>query len=387
MPPSLQLWFPNRLYVALQLAALSAYACARVRTWVMLISLTGTILPWQTSAETTSPDFSYTSEPASHALRRGVVTVNSNLRSSPSLRSEVVAVTKEGTRVKILMESARWYQVRSEEGVEAWIYKPLVLIEQGPIQSSSGTPVAPAQSDLPEAAFAVPATTNVFVDLQAAHTAEEPSWDTPPAVPIDAPPVLPQMIWTAWVVGPGLSHLLSPAAYVIIALLMVVTLSITLQLRSAKQLRRTMREMGHILDVVEEIYAGGLLARTSDGSIALHLAPAEALAQEPARPQIGFSRTEYAVLEALSDQQEVQEAELGKILAEKGFPGLLIKAVIGNIVRKTGIGGVPWVEVRHVQGRYCYRLRAEATPNLKEHRLEAMRAKSAGPLTEPVSPC
>jgi SH3-like domain-containing protein len=370
MQPSRQLWFPNRLYVALQLAALSVYACARICTWVMLIPIAATILPWQTSAETTSPDSSYTSEHASDALRRGVVTVNSNLRSSPSLRSEVVAVTKEGTRVKILMESARWYQVRSEEGVEAWIYKPLVRIEQEPMQSSSGTPVALAQSDIPKAAFAVAATSDVFVELQAANTAEEPSWDTALAVPIDAPPVLPQMIWTAWVVDRWLSHLLSPAAYVVMALLMVLALSITLQLRSAKQLRRAMREMGHILDVVEEIYARGLLARTSTGSTALHLAPAEALAQEPAPPQIGFSFTEYAVLEALSDQQEVQEAELGKILAEKGFAGMLIKAVIGNIVRKTGIRGVPWVEVRHVQGRYCYRLRAEGVPNLKEHRLE-----------------
>jgi SH3-like domain-containing protein len=370
MQPSLQLWFPNGLYEALQPAALTAYAYARVRTWVMLISLTATILPWQTAAETTSPDFSYTSEQALDSLRRGVVTVNSNLRASPSLRSGVVAVTKEGTRVEILMESARWYQVRSEEGVEAWIYKPLVLIEQEPIQRSSGTPVALPQSDIPEAAFAVAATSDVFVDLQAANTAEEPSWDTPLAAPIDAPPVLPQVIWTAWVVDPWLSHLLSPAAYVIMALLIMLALSITLQLRSAKQLRRTMREMGHILDVVEEIYAGGQLAGTSDGSTALHLAPAEALAQELTRPQIGFSLTEYAVLEALSDQREVQEAELGKILAEKGFAGMLIKAVIGNIVRKTGIVGVPWVEVRHVQGRYCYRLGAEAVPNLKEHRLE-----------------
>jgi len=128
-----------------------------------------------------------------------------------------------------------------------------------------------------------------------------------------------------------------------------------------------MREMGQILDIVEEIYAGDRLARTSDGSIILHPITAEALVQQPLPPGIEFTPIEHIVLEGLSDQREVQEAELGKILNEKGSSGVLIKAVIGDIIRKTTAIGLPWVEVHYVQGRYRYRLRHETGPNRSEH--------------------
>ena len=69
------------------------------------------------------------------------------------------------------------------------------------------------------------------------------------------------------------------------------------------------------------------------------------------------------MLQALSVQPVVQEAELRKFLAEKGLTGVLIKAIIGDIVRKTGALGLPWVEVRYVQGRFRYRLRPDAVSN------------------------
>jgi hypothetical protein len=121
---------------------------------------------------------------------------------------------------------------------------------------------------------------------------------------------------------------------------------------------------------VEEIYAGGMLVRTNDSGTMLNPMTAEVPAQQPPPPGIEFSPTEYMVLEALSDQLEVQETELGKILDEKGCTGVLIKAIIGDIVRKTEMIGFPWVEVRYVQGRYRYRLRPEAVPNLSVQRLE-----------------
>ena len=90
------------------------------------------------------------------------------------MHSEIVAVAKEGTRVKILLESGRWLQVRSEEGVEAWIYKPLVLIEQEPIQSPSETPVAVAPSDLTETASAAATTPDILVESPPQNTLEGP---------------------------------------------------------------------------------------------------------------------------------------------------------------------------------------------------------------------
>jgi hypothetical protein len=146
-------------------------------------------------------------------------------------------------------------------------------------------------------------------------------------------------------------------------------LSIALQVRAARHLRRAMQEVGQILGLLEEIYAGGALARTNDSAAMRQPMTAEALAQQPLLQGIEFSSTECMVLQALAEQPEVQEPELGKILDEKGFKGVLIKAIIGDIVRKTGMMGLPWVEVRYVQGRYRYRLHPEAAPNLNVQRL------------------
>ena len=368
--PSVEPWFPKMLYIVLQLTAPKACAWDRGWTWVMLISIIVAILPWHTAAETTGPALSHTAEQAPGPLRRGIVTIISNLRASPSIYSEILAVAKEGTRVKILLESGRWLQVRSEEGVEAWIYKPLVLIEQEPIQSPSETPVAVAPSDLTETASAVATTPDILVESPIENTLEGPGSDASSAVPIGELYILPQMTWTAWVSDTWLSHLRGRAAYIIIALVMVLVLSIALQLRAARQLRQAMQEVGQILNIVEEIYAGGMLARTNDSGTRLNPMTAEAVAQQPPPPGVEFSPTEHMVLEALSDQPEVQETELGKILDAKGFSGVLIKAIIGDIVRKTGIIGFPWVEVRYVQGRYRYRLRPEAVPNLSKQRSE-----------------
>ena len=89
------------------------------------------------------------------------------------------------------------------------------------------------------------------------------------------------------------------------------------------------------------------------------------------RPEIELSAIENTVLEALSDQREVQEPEIGKLLEERGLAGVLIKAVIGGIIRKTGMAELPWVEVRYAQGRYSYRLRPEAVPKPSEPPLES----------------
>jgi hypothetical protein len=98
MRPSEVLSVSKMLYVALQLTVLKVWAWASIWTWVVVITLVVTVLPWQTVAETTSPALSHRLEQAPGAQRRGIVTIISKLRTSPSMHSEIVAVAKEGTR-------------------------------------------------------------------------------------------------------------------------------------------------------------------------------------------------------------------------------------------------------------------------------------------------
>jgi hypothetical protein len=170
--------------------------------------------------------------------------------------------------------------------------------------------------------------------------------------------------WTSWGIDTWLSHLQGRAASIIFALVMLLLLSFALQVRTARRLRRARQEVGQILDLLDEIYAGGALARTGETPAIPHSMTADAPTQPPRRQGIEFSPTEGMVLQVLSEQPEVQERELGKILAAKGFKGVLIKAIIGEIVRKTGMMGLPWVGVRCVQGDYLYRLDPSAAPNL-----------------------
>jgi Bacterial SH3 domain len=368
MPSSVMLRFPRGLDVALQLTAQTAGTLAGAWLWGIVVWLMMVISPWQVMAETATPTPSPLPERASALPRHGTVTQTSNLRASPSPLSEVVGVAKEKARVKILQESGRWYQVSSEDGVDAWIHKSLVLIDQEATPSPSATAGDLGQSDLVGITSA-PAP-DVVDEFHAEDTAEEVRAVAVSAAPVDWPYGYFDTAWTNRLVDVLLAHIHGPAAYVISALALTLLLSITLQLRAGRQLRRAMREMGQILDMVEEIYAGGLLARLGDSDTAFRPLTAPAPAQPTASQGLDFSPIEYAVLEALSDQQEVQETELGKMLTEKGFAGVLMKAVITDILRKTSAVGLPWVEVRYVQGRFRYRLRQKSAPNIDAARLQ-----------------
>jgi hypothetical protein len=120
--------------------------------------------------------------------------------------------------------------------------------------------------------------------------------------------------------------------------------------------------VGQIIDLVEEIYTASTGVRTPAGQTALTPMPSEVVVASLPQPAAELSALERAVLEAIAARREVPEGELAKIVEEKGFPGVLIKAVIGDIVRKTATEGMPWVEVRYADSRYLYRLRpAEVT--------------------------
>ena len=336
----------------------------------MLILLMVTIHPGPAVAEVSSPPILQTPAQATTSPRRGLVTSTSNLRASPSMQSPVVTIAREGAHVEILMEDGRWYHVRSDEGVEAWIYSSLVRIEQEPIEGPSATPVRIAQPGIMEHLLPMTTKSDVFVEFQPENTSANQQSGASSVTLIDALHVLSEKWLSGWFINPLLSDFQGRlAAYVIIAFVLVLMLSVTLQLRAARQLRRTMQEMGQILDIVEEFYAGSTLAWTNDRAATLNLVAAEALAQQNPQPALELSPIENAVLEVLSNRREVSEPELGKLLAEGGFTGVLIKAVIGDIIRKTEMMGLPWVEVRYARGQYSYRLRPATVPKPNEQQL------------------
>jgi hypothetical protein len=366
MKPRVEFWVAKMRCFIGRFAAQRAYACLRRGFAAMLIALMVAILPWQVAAETTIAPLSNASEQARESPRRGVVTLRSNLRASPSMQSEIVAIAKDGTHVEILQETERWYRVRSETGVEAWIYKPLVLIEPEPLKDLGVSPVALARPEITEVLFASAAKPDASSEFGLTSTLEQQGSGASAPAPLDESHLPRDMTEAGRFIDVMLSHIQSLGGAVVIALVIVLVLSIALQLRATRQLRRATQEMGQILDLVEGIYADGALTRAPDSDAARLPLPADASTHQPPRPLIEFSPIEHAVLQALSDRRVVQEGELGKILEEKGFAGVLIKAVIGDIVRKTGTAGLPWVEVRYTQGRYSYRLRPEAVPTLGE---------------------
>jgi hypothetical protein len=336
----------------------------------MFLWLIVAMLPWPVIAETSPAPLSNVWEPSTGALRHGIVTAMSKLRTAPSTQSGVIAIAKEGTGVEILTETERWLQVKSESGIEAWIHKSLVRMEPESLNAARETPRAIVQPDMTELLFASAGTPNVSIESGPEITSELQGSGGSSAAPIDQAHVPRETTRTSWFLEVLLSHVHGPAAYVILTLMIALALSIAMQLRSARQLRRAMQEIGQILDIVEEMYADATLTPVHESGTAMPPMVAGALAQPILCPLMEFSPIEQAVLEALSDQRAVQEGELGKILAEKGYAGTLIKAIIGDVVRKTGTAELPWVEVSYAQGRYSYRLRPEAASRLSNLPLE-----------------
>jgi hypothetical protein len=353
-----------------QVAAWRASAGSRWRFFAMLSAILVALLPWQVEAETAGAPFPNIPEHETGALRRGIITTDSNLRTSPSMQSEVIAIAKQGTQVEILMETNGWFQVRSAANIEAWIYKRLVHIEGEPLQAAGAPPSGIQQPDITELLFVSAARPNASIESTPETSPDLLGSGASSATAIEAAPISPETIVPGWLIDLTLPYLYSPGAYVISVLIVALVLSITLQLRGAKQLRRAMQEIRQILAIMEEMYTDAVMTPVNESGTAVPLIAAEAPTQQSLPQLIEFSPVEQAVLEALSDQCAIQEDDLGKILDEKGYAGTLIKAIIGGILRKTGTAELPWVQVIYSQGHYSYRLRPEAVSNLSREQYE-----------------
>jgi SH3-like domain-containing protein len=188
MGPGVELWCANLLHLPQRFAVQRAGVCPSGWLFVLLVSLMIASLPWRGSAETTTAPAPDVSEPTIGAIRRGTVSLMSNLRASPSIQSAIVAIAKEGTSVDILVETERWLRVRNDDGVEAWIYKPLVVIERALSKHPGATPSPPVPSGSTGVRAEAAIKSEVFAESRAHNLLEPSSSVIPPASPSEERP-------------------------------------------------------------------------------------------------------------------------------------------------------------------------------------------------------
>ena len=353
----------------------------RAAGWMRLFPVIVVILLRPMTAVGGAPA-TFVSEQTEVPARPAVVKIKANLRASPSSKGDIVAVAEEGIVVQLLGETKHWYRIKTEEGIDAWIYKQLAVILQGPPRFQAEPP--PAES--PEAAAGVPrqATVEQPGPLMSPPVQEEqptgtvisePAFRGDQAQPVPSPEAPPQH-------GRSIADFQSLSAYLIGALLVVSVAAIGLQLRAARQLKRAMREIDRLprspapepalsLGVstppthpnpLQEAPAVGTSAPMGMSQAAgISVRPHADVVQFPDL-SVALSPLERALLEVIHARGEVQEGELTRTLVQRGFPGVLVKAVIADIVRKTGAEGPPWVRVRYAQGRYAYQLQLAGVP-------------------------
>lgn len=321
------------------------------------------------------PVWERTEEP----FQAAVVKTKANLRASPSLEGNVLSLAREGTVVQILEGTRRWYRIKTTEGMEAWIYKTLLVIPRvslGPQPGGADDAVPPTPeppiggsaemhplppSEQPASLASPP----VEGEHHAGMAISQPVPTPEQATLVHQPPERPQNDHT-------LADAQRLSGYLLLVLFLGLLVVMGLQLRTARQLRRAMRQVDQItrhpaptpqsLGAVEKIQAVAPLAAAGLGQ------PSTAHFEAEVPPLLDLpeemSALERTVIEAMYEQGELQERELVNILEKRGFPGVLIKAVIGDLVRKTGSDGPPWVRVRHAHGRYTYQFQGH---NLVAH--------------------
>lgn len=294
---------------------------------------------------------------------RGVTLLSANLRDAPSMQSEIVVVAREGALLDILDERGQWFRVRTEAGVEAWIHKsllhltPVHLAQESHQASDPSTPI-PAHISLPPASLGanLPVVSEPTALPQALSAPPlllaQPLGADEPSMPAPDPNFLRPLALIATHVEENSGYFLAGVAFILI-------LSIGLHLRATRQLKRTTRDLSQILDLVEAIQAESLPEPAPSLMPATAIAPPSGGVPPSSWAMREFTPVERVILEAITEHGEVHERQLGQILEEKGCSPRLIKAVIGDLVRKTAADGLPWVEARYTQGRFVYRLRLQ----------------------------
>jgi hypothetical protein len=298
---------------------------------------------------------------------RGTATISANLRAFPSMQSDVVGIAKQGTLVEILAESGRWYRVRIEGGAEAWVGKSLVAIDSSPRKPLKAAPASVIPQDTPPLVDAPPPISIIAGD--APVTGDDPLSPLPPGevdetAIVSPAPEAPSLSsaeeeFPPWSIDILLMYAASLEIYLIPSLIAMLVLAMILQLRASRQLRRAMHEVGLILGIIQELSTQVALVQTR-GTHTFPIGDGSRASTTPAQAPAGeFSPVERAVIQALSHQQEVQEGELASTLTQQGFSGILVKAVISGIMRKTQATRAPWIDMRYSQGLYSYQLRSE----------------------------
>jgi hypothetical protein len=319
-----------------RLEPLRAYTWSRLWFCTMLSALVVAMSSWQVVAEVTGAPLENSPLQTMGTSQRGIVTTKSKLHVYPSTQSEVIGIAKESTQIQILIETESWLYVRGVGNIDGWIHRSLVRVEDEPLKTASDPPQEKTPADLTEILFASAVGPNMSMDPAPVDSPGLLGSDMSTTIFTDAASIPPETIVPSWFIELILFHLYSPEAYVIGALIIVLLLTVALQLRGARQLRRAMQEIGQILAILEEMYSIAPITPVREGNFAMPLTARDTATGQRLEPRIEFSAAEQVVLKTLLDQSTLQEGDLGKILDEKGYAGTLVKAVIGEILRKTG---------------------------------------------------
>jgi hypothetical protein len=163
-------------------------------------------------------------------------------------------------------------------------------------------------------------------------------------------------------------HVRKLSGYLVAGLAVILIIAIGFQLRTARQLKRAMHDMNQILDLVEAFQAERLPEPALTSAPTAAIAPSAVVPAPASGLSLSFTPVERVVLDTIAGHEELHERELNQILVAKGFGGVLIKAVIADLVRKTATDGLPWVETRYAHGCFMYRLRGPARRARRDER-------------------
>ena len=201
------------------------------------------------------PPAAFAAAPTEALPRSVVVKTNANLRASPSLKGNVLGIAREGTVVQLLGETERWYWVKTEAGLEAWIHKTLAVIFQAPLRPQPGEVTEPVAAGAispsgPGAEVQAPPAAEPPVPAASAPVATEQPQGvvvSPPAPTAGPTPPL----FSSPEPSPHVSVLAQfqgLSGYLIGTLLVVLLAAIGLQVRTTRQLKRTMRDVDQLID-------------------------------------------------------------------------------------------------------------------------------------------
>jgi len=98
-----------------------------------------------------------------------VISSGANIRSAPSTKGEIVYVARPGEKMEMLEDLGTWIKVRTQTGVEGYVWVKLVRIEVEKVATPEKTPV-PSQPSQPQVAKPAASPSGVYTTEAKKHS-------------------------------------------------------------------------------------------------------------------------------------------------------------------------------------------------------------------------